>query len=448
MQLGSWALVNDTPSLLGLIPLVLYIALALIITDNMILPVAISLGAGLIMSGNGAVAFGTVLGAGLGSTMGQIGFLVVMGAGLGGVMNTVGVTTTLCKWIIRAFRVRDKKSAIFVIYLCQGILTLFIGSGVTAAAIAMPFLIPIAAVFAVRPITLATVVVFAGFCGMLLSPFSAPNITAMQLTGLTFPKYLLWSAAPYLIVMGIVSYFLLLRVEKKFENDNNAEKYELTEDEKNYDVEVTPQRRRSSIAFLVTFICSIIYIIIYGGGLAFTFFYMVLLTVVVALFGNFNIKDAINTFFESGAKMIQIFMICVLSQLLIDTVNVMGGFTALGEFFSTFVSGATNNGIFLSIATLIGAFGINGVASTQMIVIDQLFKPMLAAAGIASGMWAMVLIAGSYLTVVLYPSMTHFGALGLTRSKDMKTLLGICWISSGCQLIFCFAYYFILSIFF
>jgi len=63
-------------------------------------------------------------------------------------------------------------------------------------------------------------------------------------------------------------------------------------------------------------------------------------------------------------------------------------------------------------------------------------------------MWSMVLIAGSYLTVVLYPSMTHFGALGLTRSKDMKTLLKVCWIASGIQLVFCFTYYIVLSIFF
>jgi len=448
MQLGSWALIQNTPSLIGLIPLILYIVLALIISDNMILPLAISLFVGVVMSGNGAISFGAALGAGLGGTMGQIGFLVIMGAGLGGVMNNVGVTTTLCKWIIKLFRVNSKKSAILVISFCQFILTLFIGSGVTAAAIDMPFLIPIAAIFGVRPVTLACIEVFAGFCGMLLSPFSAPNITAMELTGLSFPQYLLWGAGPYLIVMAIASTLLCFWVEKKLANDAKAERYELSDEEKNYDVELTPQRRRATIAFLIAFVCSIIYVIINGSGLSFTFTYMIMLTVIISIFGKYRIKDAIDTFFESGSKMMQIFAVCVLSQLLIDTVNIMGGFEALGNFFTSFIGGTASKSALLIISTLIGAFGISGVASTQMIVIDQLFGSMSKAVGILPGMWSMVLIAGSYLTVVLYPSMTHFGALGLTRSKDMKTLLKVCWIASGIQLVFCFTYYIVLSIFF
>lgn len=58
MELGTWALIQNTPSLLGLVPLIVYIVLAFIIQDSMILPLAISLVVGFIMSGNGAVEFG------------------------------------------------------------------------------------------------------------------------------------------------------------------------------------------------------------------------------------------------------------------------------------------------------------------------------------------------------------------------------------------------------
>ena len=442
MTLGNWALVQDIPSLIGLLPLVLYIVLALVITDNIILPLAISLVVGMIMSGNGAISFGTAMGAGLGGFMGQVGFLVIMGAGVGGVMNKIGVTTTLCKWIINTFHVKSKKNAILVISFVQFVLTLFIGSGITAAAINMPFLIPIAVVFGVHPVTVATIIAFQGFVGMLLSPFSAPNITAMQLTGLSFPQYLLWGAGPFLTVMAISTIFLCFWLEKKMSNDMNAERYELTEEEKNYDVDVTPTRRNATIAFLITFVCCIVYVVVNGGGLPFTFFYMILLPVIITIFGKYGIKAAIGDFFESGAKMIQIFVVCVISQMLIDTVNIMGGFDALGNLCSSLITNTNSKPILLVVSTLIGAFGINGVASTQMIVIDQLFEPMVKAAGIVPGMWSVVLIAGSYLTVVLYPSMTHFGALGLSRCKDMKTLLKMCWICSGILLAFCFVYYF------
>lgn len=83
-----------------------------------------------------------------------------------------------------------------------------------------------------------------------------------------------------------------------------------------------------------------------------------------------------------------------------------------------------------------------------MIVIDQLFGAIIKQVGMLPGMWALVLVAGSYLTVVLYPSMTHFSALGLFRSKDMKTLLKVCWIGSGIMLAFCFAYFMIVPIIF
>ena len=71
MELGSWALIHG-PSLLGLIPLVVYIVLSFAIQDSIIIPISIATIVGFIMSGNGAVAFGTQFGATMGSTMGQV----------------------------------------------------------------------------------------------------------------------------------------------------------------------------------------------------------------------------------------------------------------------------------------------------------------------------------------------------------------------------------------
>lgn len=448
MELGAWALIQDTPSLLGLLPLIIYIVLAFVIKDSMILPLAISLIVGFLMSGNGAVEFGQLFGSGMGGTMGQIGFLVLMGGGLGGVMNKVGVTTTLCKWLVKGCRIRSKKSAIVVLALCQGVLTLAIGSAVTASAIAAPFMIPVAAVFGVHPITLAVIEVFPGFVGMLLSPFSAPNITAMELTGLSFGQYLGWAAGPFLIVMAIMSVGMCFWVERKMDRSPNAEVYTLTEDERNYDVEVTPARGRASIGFLIGFALSVAWVVINGDGMAFTFFYMVLLTVVVAVLGRLKIVAAIEQFFAAASKHLQIFVICIGSQMMIDTVDAMGGFDALGEIFTSFVASGSSESITAVIATLVGVFGISGVASTQMYVIDQLFGTVVSSVGMLPGMWALVLVAGSYLTVVLYPSMTHFSALGLFRSKDMRTLLKVCWIGSLVMLLFCFVYFFVVPIFF
>lgn len=447
MELGSWALIHG-PSLLGLIPLVVYIVLSFAIQDSIIIPISIATIVGFIMSGNGAVAFGTQFGATMGSTMGQVGFLVMLGAGLGGVMSEVGVTKTLCKWIVKGFHIKTKKIALIVLSLTEVILVLFIGSGVTATAIAAPFMIPIAALFGIHPVSMAVIMAIDGFVGMLLSPFASPNIMCMDITGLSFTSFELWAALPLLIVMFVASLVVIFYVEKKYTQNENSEKYELSEEEMNYDIEVSPVAKRATIAFLITFVLCVAYVIFFGGGMAFTFFYMFLLTLIVAGFGKYNLKSAIDTFFKTAASQIQIFYVCVMSTIMIATVDAMGGFDALGTLFAGLVNGGSGvafTGIF---ATLVGLFGVSGIAATQQVVIDGLFGGIVQSVGMKMGMYALVLLEGSYLTVLLYPSMTHFSALGLFRSKEMGTLLKACWAIIAVCVIFAIVYFTILSIIF
>lgn len=273
MELGSWALIHG-PSLLGLIPLVVYIVLSFAIQDSIIIPISIATIVGFIMSGNGAVAFGTQFGATMGSTMGQVGFLVMLGAGLGGVMSEVGVTKTLCKWIVKGFHIKTKKIALIVLSLTEVILVLFIGSGVTATAIAAPFMIPIAALFGIHPVSMAVIMAIDGFVGMLLSPFASPNIMCMDITGLSFTSFELWAALPLLIVMFVASLVVIFYVEKKYTQNENSEKYELSEEEMNYDIEVSPVAKRATIAFLITFVLCVAYVIFFGGGMAYILLYV------------------------------------------------------------------------------------------------------------------------------------------------------------------------------
>ena len=447
MELGSWALIHG-PSLLGLIPLVVYIVLSFAIQDSIIIPISIATIVGFIMSGNGAVAFGTQFGTTMGSTMGQVGFLVMLGAGLGGVMSEVGVTKTLCKWIVKGFHIKTKKIALIVLSLTEVILVLFIGSGVTATAIAAPFMIPIAALFGIHPVSMAVIMAIDGFVGMLLSPFASPNIMCMDITGLSFTSFELWAALPLLIVMFVASLVVIFYVEKKYTQNENSEKYELSEEEMNYDIEVSPVAKRATIAFLITFVLCVAYVIFFGGGMAFTFFYMFLLTLIVAGFGKYNLKSAIDTFFKTAASQIQIFYVCVMSTIMIATVDAIGGFDALGTLFAGLVNGGSGvafTGIF---ATLVGLFGVSGIAATQQVVIDGLFGGIVQSVGMKMGMYALVLLEGSYLTVLLYPSMTHFSALGLFRSKEMGTLLKACWAIIAVCVIFAIVYFTILGIIF
>lgn len=438
MELGSWALVSG-PSLLGLLPLVVYIVLGMIMTKNMIVPLVIATAVGCIMSGNGAVGFGADFNAALGGLMGQIGVICLLGAGLGAVMNETGVTTTLCRWLINALHVKTRKQALVLMSVVVFILSLVLGSGTVSCAINIAFLMPIAAVFGIAPITMSVLQIMVGFAGMTLSPFSATNIAAMEITGLSFPQFVLNAALPYVIVTLVCGIVLTFICDKRYPQGSNGEVYQMIAEDK--EKEITKESKNATIAFIVVFVASVAYTIAFRGGLAFTYFYMALLTVVISLVGRKKINDTVVTFFKSAAGMLQLFFTLILLQVMLDTITAMGGFDALGNLLSGAVSGGSGGKIALAvIATIFGVFGVNGAAASQMLVINGVFEPMLATTGISMGLWTFVLIMGSLPSNFLYPGATQWGIMGMCQCGDIKRIMRFCWITVGITMIFAVLY--------
>lgn len=435
MELGKLAVVAY-PSILGLIPLVLYIVLSTKMTKSMLLPILCSIGVAALMAGLGPTQIGTLIVGSLGGLMGQVGLICMLGAGLGAVMAKVGVTETLCGWLIRFFRINSKTSAILVLALVAFFMSLVVGSSATAAAIFIPFVVPIAVKFKIRPVTVATINFIVGYAGMTLSPFSATNIAAMQITGLSFVEYLKWAAGPYVLITAISGLILAFWLDRKLANDPQAEYYEPEQSQQTDGKSAVS----AAIAFVVVFVASVCYMVFFGGGLAFTIFYLIGLMLIIAIIGKCNLFDALNLFCQKCGSMFTLFLTLVLLQVLLDIIDVMGGFTALGELCMKLVVNAGNGKLLLIIATLFGVFGINGAAAAQMVVIDGVFAEMLPAMGISAGVWAMVLVMGSLPSNFLYPGSTHWTALGIARSSDLKNLLKVCWIEVAIEIVVAIVY--------
>ncbi len=437
METGSWALVNG-PSILGLIPLIVYIVLGMIMTKNMIVPLAIATIVGCIMSGNGAIQFGAAFNSALGGLMGQVGIICLLGAGLGAIMNETGVTSTLCKWLINSLHVRTRKAAMILMSVVIFLLSFVLGSGTVSCAVNFAFLMPIAAVFGIAPITMTVLQIMVGFAGMTLSPFSATNIACMSITGLSFPQFVLNAALPYVIVTLVCGLVLAFICDKRYPNGTNDETYELAAEEK--DKEITPECRNATIAFLIVFIGCVVYTIIFRGGLAFTYFYMVFLTVVISFVGKKKLNDTVVTFFKSMSGMLQLFFTLILLQVMLDTISAMGGFTALGDLCSQAIGGSSGKVALMIIATIFGVFGVNGAAASQMLVINGVFEPMLATTGLSMGLWSFVLIMGSLPSNFLYPGATQWGIMGMCHCGDIKRIMRFCWICVAVTLIFAIVY--------
>lgn len=447
MTLGAWAIIQEYPSLLGLIPMILYIILAFKKNVNPIVPIAISIIVGFILTGNGANNLGTEIGSSLSSVLGQIGFLTLEGCGLGAVLSKTGVSTTLCKGIVGKMGVKTKKQALLVLMICEFVLTFCIGSALSAAVIVMPLILPVLAINDVSPISATITYILTGYAGMLLSPFAAPNIMAMNLTGLDYPTYLLWGAGPYLIILLISAWFICLGFEKHNEKlGANGEHYTLTQEEQEgmkNDV-ISKEARNATIAFLITFAVCIAYAIVKKRGMSFVITVLPILTVVSAIAGKMKLSETADTWVEGAKGGIVVFVTCVLYQVLVDVIAAAGGFEALANLLTSQIGGTPSQTVVMLLGTYIGAFGINGGAAAQMQIIHELFLPMIQANGLPMELWAIVLVAGSFVTAVIYPNAGTIGSLSVARSKDFKGMMIACWISSGIILLFCTIFAFVM----
>ena len=444
MELGVWGLIQEYPSLLGLIPMVLYIILAFKKGIDPVIPLLISIVIGWLLTGNGATVFGEEVGASLSSTLGQVGFLIMEGAGLGIVLNEAGVSSTLCKVIVNKVGVKTQKQVLIVLMVCEFVLATCIGSGTSAAAIVMPVLLPMFALTGVAPVAVTVAFILSGLAGMLLAPFAAPNIMAMSLTGLSYPEYLLWGAGPYLIVMLATCVVLTFWINNKAHKNPNGEKYELSDSEKDISVPPTQKEKVTTAVFIIAFIACIAYAIITRQGMAFVIFALPFLAFIVAAVSRMGVNKACEAFYTGCKNTISVFIICVLYQLLVDVVNAAGGFGALSELFIGLVGSSPSQTMTMIMGTFVGAFGINGGAAAQMQIIHELFMPMIEQNGLSMGMWSIVLVAGSFVTSVIYPNATVLAPMGIAQSKDFKNMMVCMWLSSVVILAFCILYSFIM----
>ena len=76
MELGVWGIIKEAPSLLALIPLILFIVLSFIEKINQNITLLISIVIGCILTGNGIPQFGKAMSSALSSSVGVIGFII------------------------------------------------------------------------------------------------------------------------------------------------------------------------------------------------------------------------------------------------------------------------------------------------------------------------------------------------------------------------------------
>lgn len=443
MTIGTWGIIKEAPSLIALIPMVVFIVMMFIEKIDQVIGTLIPIIIGCVLIGNGVVEFGNGFAGALDSTLGQIGLIIALGTGVGAVMTVTGVSKTLCRWIINGVGVNTQKKAIIVTELCAVVICGLLGTLAGGCAIITPVLIPVVAAVGLTPNTMGCILQSAGETGLIWGPFSGPVITLMALTGLTYGQQMLWAALPYGIIWLVVVFFAGLYVQKKTEGKYA---YELTEED-TAQTETTPTEKRTTIAFLVAFAVLVVYAVINQLGMTYVIPVMLILVAVMIVFSGMNLNAAVKEFFKGIGSAAKMWIIFILLEMLMNVIDAGGGFEALGNLF-LMLTGEPTKAMTMILGTIVGSFGINGGAAAQLTVTHNMFLPSIEACGLPMEMWAIALICGSRVTSSIYPGANMFSVMGTARSTDTKAMLIGGWAVSIVSIIYILIWSFVGPMFF
>lgn len=406
------------PALIGFLPLAIYLYLAFKGKD-LLVTVVICVLVGAILTGQTPVSLSAEIAKGLQSFLGLIGFIIMMGAGLGEVLTETKVARNLVDVLIKKVGIKSQNQAIIVTMLISTLLVSLLGTLAGANAMITPILIPIVASFGITPNALAVILHGAGACGLFLGPFVPPVITLMGLTNLSYGEYLMSVGLPVAILVLLSTYYTGRKVQKQYEG---VETYSQEDLNINEDFTATPETRRATLVFTLVMIGMLVYGIFAKAGAAYAILVMLVVAFSTGLAAGKSLMEIIQSLIKGSIRMFWLFFMFVLYDPFLNFVTMTGAFEKLGELLKPLIEVSGDIG-FIIISTLVGVFGVSGAAVAQSVVLNDLFKNIVADINLPMTIWATVLLIGSQITSFAYPTGDMIGQMGLARSKDLKSMI-------------------------
>ena len=401
----------------ALLPLIIYIILAF--KDiNPVLNVVICVVLSAIMTKQPFSSMGEVLGSALGSFLGIIGFIIMLGSALGAVLKETGAAEFLIMTLMKKIGINSEKKAILASMVTSIVIVALLGSLAGANAIIAPMIIPLVAIIGITPSTMAAVLTGAGITGLFIGPYSPQVVTIMSLTGMTYSQYIIQTGLPVAALCWVTTFICASRIQKK---TKGVYQYELEETvEKDY--VPSAGAKRATAAFAICMAAMIGYGIYLQSGSTYAILVISVTAIVTGLAGGIHPDRLFEVMIEGASKMMWLFIMFVLFTPFITFVSEAGAFDALVKIIEPLLH--SNSKVIVALVTaLTGIFGVGGAAAAQSVVMDSMFKELVTAIGMSTGLWATILLVGSQITSFAYPEADMMGQMGLARSKDLKNMV-------------------------
>ncbi|NLW22994.1 MAG: TRAP transporter large permease subunit [Tissierellia bacterium] len=427
LELGKYALISESPTLLALLPLGAYLIMVFRNKSNLAgLIVGIIVGA--LLTGQGLKGLSSIFAEALGSFLGIIGIIIMFGSGLGYLMNRTKVSQTLVYWIVKGIGVDSERKAMAAVLISSIVICGLLGTLAGGNAIIAPVIIPLVTAVGLTPSAVTSLLRVGGEVGLMVGPLTGVTLATMGVTGLSYGRLMLWAVIPFSLVWIGATIFAVNRIQKKYKG---IEVYELTDQMLNMDeIGVDREQKQTTFIFLLTFIVLVGFGVITGQGTNYAIIVMLVLSAVLIISSKMDIDSAIDTFVEGASRMVSMFFIFIFFEVMFTLISLGGGFEALGNLLTNFISGR-GKALVLIIASIVGGFGIEAAAVAEITLIHEMFLDLVNSVGLPMEIWATALLAATRITGSVYPTANLAGQMGIARSTNMKVVLKACWIGAA-----------------
>lgn len=444
LALGSWSLIKSTPSLLALIPLLVYLVMVFKNKSNLAGLIA-GVASAAILTGQNLQSLAGIFNSALGSFLGTIGLIIMFGSGLGYLMNKAKVSHTLVYWIVKQIGVNSEKKGMLAIIVSSIVICGLLGTLAGGNAVIAPVIIPLVAAVGLTPTAVASLLRVAGEVGLIMGPLTGVTIATMGVTGLSYGRLMIWAVIPFSLVWLGATWFAVVRIQKKY---RGIEVYEITEDMVDLGkMTITDREKRTTLLFVLTFILLVVYGIIAKLGTSYAIIVMLVLSAVIAVSSRMGIDEAIDEFVDGASKMTGMFLVFIFFEAMFSMISLGGGFEALGNLLTGLVSGG-GKALVVIVASLVGGFGIEAAAVAEINIVHEMFINLVNSVNLPMEIWATAILAATRITGSLYPTANLAGQLGIARASNMKEVLKASWIGAAALWVWVISWAFIGPIFF
>lgn len=415
-------LTSPPPTLWGLLPIVLYAILVLLGIDVVLATLGALISA-VLLTGTAPLPLATLMAQSLGSFIAVVGLIIILGSGLGQVARETGAAEYFVRTVLYRIGLRTRTRVQIGVMLASTLLVGSLGTLAGANAVLAPIVIPIAAAVGFTPPAVAAMLHAGGAPGLFLGPFTPPVVTITGAAKIDYVSYLASAGVWMAVVTWMTGFFMARWIQRRTEGKQRYDESDLIQQ----DHTLGPLARRGMITFVATLAILIAYGIFAKAGYAYALLVMIVTAFTTGLAGGLGPTRILQAIYSGASKLIWLFLLFWLFNPILVLMDQTKAYQALLDAGQPILA---NIGPypFSILAMLIGWLGVAGAAVAQVVLMNDVFGPIVQQLNLSNAAWAAVLLGISQLDWFgPFPNADMIGQMGLARSKDLKMMLYNGW---------------------